>query len=120
MTKLKNTNNDKIKKMWQLKLWQNLKNKIVTKLKSNWEKTQKLKYYKIQKNWNVTKLKNSNCDETKKNKIVAKLKNLIYDNSNSQIVTKFKNSNCDKTQNVTNVKTQIMIKIKIKLKLWRN
>ena len=36
------------------------------------------------------KLKNPNCDPTKKNQIVMKLK--------TDIVTKFKNSICDETQ----------------------
>ena len=43
------------------------------------------------KNQTATRLKNSNCDITKKNK--------LGQNSKTQIVTKLNNSNCDKTQN---------------------
>ena len=79
------------------------------------------------------KLKNWNCDETKKNQLVTKFKNFNCDetqklkwwqNSKNLIVTKLKNSNWDKTQNIklwpkinsnwdeTQVVTQ--------LKLWQN
>ena len=59
------------------KLWQNSKTQIVTKLQnSNCDKTPKLKLSQNSKIQIVTKLeKNSNCDQTKENKIVTKLKN---------------------------------------------
>ena len=54
----------------------------------------------------MTKLKNSNCDQTQKLKlqhnsktqIVTKLKNSNCNKTETKIVTKLKNSNCDKTQ----------------------
>ena len=93
------------------------------KLKKNCDETQK-----------VTKLKNSNVDQTqklklrqpfKKNQIVAKVK--LWQNSNhdqtptviklkTQIVTQLKNSTCDKTQyfklwqNFNYEKSQFMMK----------
>ena len=52
-------------KTQKLKLLQNIKTQIVTKLENtNCNKTQKLK--KLNKNLILTKLKNSNCDETEK------------------------------------------------------
>ena len=55
------------------------------------------------------KLKNSNCDETKKNSNCDETQNLkLWQNSETQIVTKLKNSNCDKTQIMT------------KVELWQN
>ena len=104
MTKVKNSNCDKT---WQLKLWQNSKNQIVTKLKiSNCDNTQKLKLGKTSKTQIVTKLKNSNSDKTQILKLcqnsncdkTQKLK--LWQNSKTQIVTKLKISNCDKTQKV--------------------
>ena len=94
MTKLKKkhrlwqkSNSDKTQK---LKLWQNLQTQIVTRLiNSNCDQTKK----KMRQ-----KLANINCDTTKKLK--------LWQNSRSQIVTKLKktqfvpklkNSNCDKT-----------------------
>ena len=46
----------------------------------------------------MTKLKNSNCDKTKKATKLKKLKQ--QQNSKTQIVIKPKNWNCDKTQKV--------------------
>ena len=53
----------------------------------------------------MTKLKNSNCDKTKKLKLWKNPKLKLLQNSKPQIVTKLKKSNCDKTQN---------------LELWKN
>ena len=55
----------------------------------------------------MAKLKNSNCDKTKKNK--------LWQNLKDQIVTKLKNSNCAKLKklNCENSKTQIVIVIKM-------
>ena len=57
----------------------------------------------------MAKLKNSNCDETKKktNKLLQNLKD--------QIVTELKNSNCAKLKilNCDNSKTQIVMEIKM-------
>ena len=44
---------------------------------------------------NVTKLKNSQCDQTQKLKMGQNSKS---DNSKTKNVTKIKNSKCDKTQ----------------------
>ena len=68
MTKPKNPECDKTQ---ELKMWQNSKTLIVTKLKTQI----------------VTKLKNLSCDKTQKLK--------LWQNSKNQIVTKLKNSNCD-------------------------
>ena len=55
----------------------------------------------------MAKLKNSNCDKTKKKKLGPNLKD--------QIVTKLKNSNCAKLKklNCDNSKTQIVMVIKM-------
>ena len=47
----------------------------------------------------MTKLKNMNCDETKKNQTVTKLKKKpkLRQISKTQTVIKFKKTNCDKT-----------------------
>ena len=59
------------------------------KLKNSYcDETQNLKQQQKTKSQIKTKLKNSNCDKTKKN----------------QIVTKLKKSNCEKTQIVTKLK----------------
>ena len=116
--------------MWQnskLKLWQNSKTQIATKLEnSNCDKTKKFKLWQNFK-------KNSNIDKTKKNQTVTKLKKKtdlwqnsrtqtvielkkkLWQNLKDQIVTKLKNSNCAKLkkQNCDNSKTQIVIVIKI-------
>ena len=69
-TKLKNSNSNIIKnsncdKTQKLKLWQNSKSKMVTKLKNfNGDKTQKLKLWHNLSTQIVTKLKNSSCDKT--------------------------------------------------------
>ena len=84
--KLKKSNCDKTE---ELKLWQNWKTQIVTKLK---------KY----RNW---QLENSNCDKNKNLKLCQ--------NSKTQTVIKLKTSNGDKTKKNSNSdKTQ-------KLKLWQ-
>ena len=76
---------------------QNSKTQIGTKLKNlNCDKTQKLKFCKIQK---------FKLGQNSKTQIVTKLKNSNCVNSKTEIVTKLKNSSCDKTQ---------------KLKLWQN
>ena len=60
MTKLKNFNFDKTKIVTKLKLWQNYKPQILTKLKnSNCDINWKLKLWQNSKNWN--------CDKSKKN-----------------------------------------------------
>ena len=74
MTKLKNSNFDKTQK---LKLSQNSKKQIETKIFKNTQSVTKLK-----KNQIVMKIKNSICAETPK----------------TQIVMKLKNTNCDETQ----------------------
>ena len=55
----------------------------------------------------MAKLKNSNCDKTKKNQ--------MWQNLKDQIVTKLKNSNCTKLKklNCDNSKAQIVIVIKM-------
>ena len=69
------------KKPWKLKLWQNSRTQIVTKLKNwNWDQTQNFLICQNLKTQILTKLKK---------KIVTKLK--------TQSVTKLKNLNCDKT-----------------------
>ena len=71
-------------KMWQLKLWRNSKTQIVTKLKpwqnskcdnSNWDQTQKLKLQENSTTQMMTKLKKSNCDNSK----LKLWQNLYYD-----------------------------------------
>ena len=67
--KLKNSNDDKTQK---LKLWPNWKTQIVTKLNSNYDKTQITS--KLTQTWNVTaqivtKLKISNYNKTQKLKM---------------------------------------------------
>ena len=86
-------------KTQKLKLWQNSKTRIVTKLKnSNFDNVK-----------NVTKLKlwqNSKCERKKK------LKNSKCDKI--QIMTKLKNSKCDNNQKFNlwhNSKTQIVTKL---------
>ena len=59
---------------------------------------------KLKKNPNVTKLKNSKCDETQQLKWRQNSKTPIVTNSKTQIVTKVKTSNCDKNQDVTSLK----------------
>ena len=69
----------------------------------------------------LLKLKNSNCDLTKKTCIVTsqklkvwqKIKNSKYDNSKTRNVAKLRNSNSDKTQAFILWQTQ-------KLKFWQN
>ena len=69
----------------------------------------------------LKKLKNSNCDLTKKTCIVTsqklkvwqKIKNSKYDNSKTRNVAKLRNSNSDKTQAFILWQTQ-------KLKFWQN
>ena len=73
MTKLKKSNCDKTQK---IKLWQNSKNQIVTKLKNQIVTTQKLKSWQNSKTEIVTKLKNSNGDKTKKKNYCDKTKKL--------------------------------------------
>ena len=75
VTKLKNWNWDQTQ---NLKMWQNSKSQIVTKLNSNCDKTQK-----------------SNCDKTQKVKLRQNLK--------TKIVTKLKNANCDKPKKNFNI-----------------
>ena len=65
---------------------------------SNCDKTQKLKLWQNSKIQIVTKLKNSNYDNSK-TQIVTKLKNQNSYNSETQIVSKLKILICDKTQN---------------------
>ena len=82
----------------KLKLWQNLKTEIVTKLKknvttckSNCVKTQKLELWQKSKTQIVTKLKNRKCDKTQLK--LWQLKNSNCDNSKSQTVRKLKKKN---------------------------
>ena len=77
----KNLKEEEKTNLWQLKTsnWQNLKNQIVT------TQTQI-----------VTKLKNSNCDNTKKKSIATKIQNKLNK-------TKLKYSDCDKTKQIQNV-----------------
>ena len=89
----KNLNFDKTQ---NIKLWQNSKTKIGTKLKncdnSNCYKTQKLKILKLKNskfyNLKTQMLWNSKFDKTKNIK--------PQHNSKTQYVTKYKISNCDK------------------------
>ena len=87
-------------------MWQNSKSQIVTKLKnSNRDNTQI-----VRKKIRNTKCDNLNCDKTWELELCPKLK--LW-----QTVMKLKNFYCDKTQNLKwwqNSKTQIMTK----LKLW--
>ena len=70
-----------------------LKKKIkydIIKNNSKCDKTQNLRFDKIQTKLNVTKLKNSKCDKTQ---------NLRFDKVQTKLnKTKLKNSKCDKTQ----------------------
>ena len=96
MTKLKNSNGDKTKKLklWQNSKTQNVKNLIVTKLKF-WQNSN------CDKTLNVTRLK------MWQTQFVTKLK--------TQILIKLKNSKCDKTQKLKvwqNWKTQLVTKLK--------
>ena len=122
VTKLQNSN---CVKNQILKLWQNSKTQIETKLKNlNCDKTKNLNYDKsqikiglISKTQIVTKLKRSNCDKT--HKLMTKLKNSLGQNSNwqnpkYQIVTKTK---IWQNQIVTKLKKIYQTK---KLKLWQN
>ena len=104
--------------MTKLKFWHNTETQIVTKLKnSNCDQTKKTQI--------VTWRKNSNCDKTQKLKLLP--------NSKTQNVTRRKNPNCGKTHKpklLQNSKTQIVIKLKLcqyqnckktqKLKVWQN
>ena len=96
----------KLEKTLQLKLWQNSKTQIVTKVEnsnSGEKKTQKLQLLQNSKIQIVTNLKCSICEKIK---IVTKLKNSScvktkikwQQNSKTQIVIKPDNSNCDQTQ----------------------
>ena len=95
---------------------------------SNYDETQKLKWWKNAKTQMVTKLKNSNCDKTKKKSNFDKAQKLkLLLNSKNQIVTQlklWKKSNCDKTKILTKLKNfkcdKIQIVTKLKLKLWQN
>ena len=70
-----------------------LKKKIVTKLNSNCDKTQNLKLRQNLKTQIVTKLKNPNCEKLKKKTLLlTKLK------ENQTDKTKKKHLNCGKTQ----------------------
>ena len=73
MTKLKNSNFDKTRNCDQtqkLNWWQNFKkNGDKTQKLKLWEKIQKLKLWQNPEKQIVTKLKNSNCDQTKKLKL---------------------------------------------------
>ena len=104
--KLKNSYGDNTQK---LKLWQNAKTQIVTKLKKNilWQnskpknvKKKKVEFWQnlsCEKTQIVTKLKLGqkwSCDKTQ---IGTKLENLNYDKTK-------KNSTCDKTWNMKNLK----------------
>ena len=117
--KLNTLNCDKTQK---LKLWENSKTQIVTKLKTEIGTTTKISPKNSK--FNCDETEKSNCDETQKLKlwsnsetqivikflktklwwnskilIVMKLKKLkLWWKSKSQIVTKFKNWNFDKTQ----------------------
>ena len=120
-TKLKNSNCDKTWRITVTKLKKKKTHRDRTKKKPNSEKTQRLELWWLKlKTQNVTKLKNTNCDKTKKK--LWQLKNTNCDHSKTQIVTKLKKfklwqnskfqivtnpypSNCDKTP---------------KLKLWQN
>ena len=95
MTKLKNSYYDKTQNSNcdkpKQKVWQNSKTKIVTKLKnSNSDQTQKLKLWRF---FGI-KLKKSICDKIQKIKYWQNSKTQIATKKN-QIVTKLKNSNCD-------------------------
>ena len=85
-------------KIQKLELWQ---------LKpSNWQETQKLKMWQNSKTQIVTKLKTSNCDKTQKIQFETKLKSTNCDKSqklklwqNKKLkLWQLKKSNCDKTQ----------------------
>ena len=66
----------------------------------------------------MTKLKNSNCEQTQNSNCDKTHQPKLWQNSQTQIVLKLKNSNCDHT------KAQITINLKLwlnsKLKLWQN
>ena len=78
-----NLNCDKTQK---LKLWQNL----------NYDKAQIVTNLKFWQNSKCEEEKNSIKSKFDKIQIVTKLENSNYDNSKSQLVTKLKKSNCEK------------------------
>ena len=85
---------------------------------ANDDKTQKVILW-----WKKTK--NSNCDKTKKKKVVTKL--ILWQNSNCDKTELVMNSKYDKTQILTKQKNQTVTKLKnsicgktLKFKLWQN
>ena len=94
----------------RLKLWQNFKTSILTKLKNtNYGKTWQLKLWQNSKTPIVTKLKKSNFAKSQ-NKIFEKAQKLeLWQNSKTQIVTKPQNSNCDTVVTVVRVGTVVTV-----------
>ena len=112
MTKLKNSNFDKTQK---LKLWQNSKTQIGIKLCSDScdssyscdttdsndssDKKNSFTFFFCLKAQIVFKVKNSNFDQTHKNRLWQDSKTQIVTKLlNSNFEKKLKNSNCDETQ----------------------